>query len=70
MKIPAIKFKLPAMTVRNRLRGVLGLLGVMLIAGAAIGLGAMHLQNEGMRSMYDDELVPTEIISRINTPDL
>jgi len=43
MKIPAIKFKLPAMTVRNRLRGVLGLLGLMLIGGAAVGLGAMHL---------------------------
>jgi methyl-accepting chemotaxis protein-1 (serine sensor receptor) len=70
MKIPAIKFKLPAMTVRNRLRGVLGLLGLMLLAGAAIGLGAMQLQNEGMRKMYDEELVPTEIISRINTRSL
>ena len=70
MKIPTIKFKLPAMTVRNRLRGVLGLLGLMLIAGAAVGLGAMHLQNEGMRQMYDNELVPAEIISRINTRSL
>ncbi|MBT2115957.1 MCP four helix bundle domain-containing protein [Dyella sp. LX-66] len=70
MKIPAIKFKLPAMTVRNRLRGVLGLLGLMLIGGAAVGLGAMHLQNEGMRQMYDDEMAPTELVSRINTRSL
>ena len=70
MKIPAIKFKLPAMTVRNRLRGVLGLLGLMLIAGAAVGLGSMHLQNEGMRQMYDNELAPAEVISRINTRSL
>ena len=70
MKIPAIKFKLPAMTVRNRLRGVLGLLGLMLIAGAAVGLGSMHLQNEGMRQMFDEELVPAEIVSRINTRSL
>ncbi|SFR85871.1 methyl-accepting chemotaxis protein-1, serine sensor receptor [Dyella sp. OK004] len=70
MKMPAIKLKLPALTVRNRLRGVLGLLGLMLIGGAAIGLGAMHLQNEGMRKMYDEEMVPTELVSRITQRSL
>ncbi|TBR37229.1 MULTISPECIES: methyl-accepting chemotaxis protein [Dyella] len=70
MKIPSIKFKLPAMTVRNRLRGVLAMLGIMLVGGAAIGLGSMHLQNEGMRQMYDNELVPTEMVSRISTRSL
>ncbi|WP_266172191.1 methyl-accepting chemotaxis protein [Dyella subtropica] len=70
MKMPAIKLKLPALNVRNRLRGVLGLLGLMLIGGAAIGLGAMQLQNEGMRKMYEEEMVPTELISHINTRSL
>jgi methyl-accepting chemotaxis protein len=64
------KFKVPALTVRGRLYGVLGLLTLMLLGGAAVGLGAMHFQNEGMRQIYEEELSPTETLSRINTDSL
>ena len=61
------KFKMPALTVRGRLYGVLGLLGVMLIGGAAVGLGAMYFQNEGLRKVYEEELVPSEMLSQVST---
>jgi hypothetical protein len=64
------KFKVPALTVRGRLYGVLGLLTLMLLGGAAVGLGAMHFQNEGMRQIYEEELAPSETLSRINTDSL
>ncbi|UPG84706.1 methyl-accepting chemotaxis protein [Luteibacter aegosomatis] len=63
-------FKIPALTVRGRLYGVLGLLTLMLFGGAAVGLGAMHFQNEGMRQIYEEELVPSELLSRVNTQSL
>ncbi|MET0273089.1 MAG: methyl-accepting chemotaxis protein, partial [Phenylobacterium sp.] len=61
------KFKIPALTVRGRLYGVLGLLALMLIGGAAVGLGAMYFQNEGMRQVYEEELVPSEMLSQVST---
>jgi methyl-accepting chemotaxis protein len=61
------KFKMPALTVRGRLYGVLGLLGLMLVGGAAVGLGAMYFQNEGMRQVYEEELVPSEMLSQVST---
>jgi methyl-accepting chemotaxis protein len=64
------KFKMPALTVRGRLYGVLGLLTLMLFGGAAVGLGAMHFQNEGMRQIYEEELVPAEMLTRINSNSL
>ena len=64
------KFKVPAMTVRGRLYGVLGLLTLMLLGGAAVGLGSMHYQNEGMRRIYEEELVPSEMLNRIATNSL
>jgi methyl-accepting chemotaxis protein len=64
------KFKVPALTVRGRLYGVLGLLTLMLLGGAAVGLGAMHFQNEGMRQIYEEELAPSETLSRLNTDSL
>jgi methyl-accepting chemotaxis protein-1 (serine sensor receptor) len=70
MKMSAIKLKMPSLTVRGRLIGVLAMLGLMLIGGAVIGLGSMSLQNEGMRKIYDEEIVPTELISQINTRSL
>jgi len=60
-----LKLTLPALTVRNRLRFVLGMLGLMLIGGAVIGLGSMAQQNAGMGTIYDDELVPTEHVLQI-----
>jgi methyl-accepting chemotaxis protein len=65
-----LKFKIPALSVRGRLYGVVGMLAVMLIAGAAIGLGALHFQNEGMRRIYEEEVVPTEMLARINQSSL
>ena len=64
------KFKIPALTVRGRLYGVVGMLSLMLIGGAAIGLGALHFQNEGMRRIYEEEVVPAEMLARINQMSL
>jgi methyl-accepting chemotaxis protein len=64
------KFKLPALSVRGRLYSVLGLLTVMLIGGAVIGLGSMQLQNEGLRQMYEDEMLPIQMITNINAREL
>ncbi|MET4676422.1 MULTISPECIES: methyl-accepting chemotaxis protein [unclassified Luteibacter] len=64
------KFKKPALTVRGRLYGVLGLLTIMLLGGAAVGLGAMHFQNEGMRKIYQEGLAPSEMLSHIATNSL
>jgi methyl-accepting chemotaxis protein-1 (serine sensor receptor) len=70
MKMPKFKFKIPALTVRGRLRLVLGMLMLMLVAGAVIGIGSMQLQNEGMRSMYQDELVTAQTVSRMRADSL
>ncbi|WEN14578.1 methyl-accepting chemotaxis protein [Rhodanobacter sp. AS-Z3] len=56
---------LPTLSVKVRLISVLGLLGVMLIVGAVIGLGAMKMQNDGTRKIYEDELVPANLVSII-----
>jgi methyl-accepting chemotaxis protein len=65
-----LKLKIPALTVRGRLYGVLGLLAVMLVGGAAVGLGAMYLQNEGMRQVYEEEVVPSSLLSQVSTQAL
>ena len=58
-------FKVPSLSVRMRLYGVMGLLAVMLIGGAVIGLGSMSLQNDGMKQIYEQEVVPAQLLSRI-----
>jgi methyl-accepting chemotaxis protein len=63
-------FKLPSLSVRGRLYAVVSLLSVMLIGGAVIGLGSMHLQNEGMRQIYEEEMIPIQLISNINSRSL
>ena len=70
MKMPKLKFKIPALTVRARLRVVLGMLMLMLVVGAVIGIGSMQLQNESMRSMYQDELVPGQTVQRMRSTSL
>lgn len=70
MKMPSFKFKIPALTVRGRLRLVLGMLVFMLIGGAVIGLGSMQLQNEGMRHMYDEAMVPSDLANTIRVRSL
>jgi methyl-accepting chemotaxis protein-1 (serine sensor receptor) len=62
--------KLPMLTVRARLIGVLGLLGVMLIVGAVIGLGAMQMQNEATRQIYEEQMVPANLVSSITQRSL
>ncbi|MFC4528027.1 MCP four helix bundle domain-containing protein [Dyella halodurans] len=62
--------KVPQLTVRGRLRLVFGLLGLMLIGGAVIGLGSMQLQNNGMGQIYDEEIVPTQIVSQLTAHQL
>ncbi|RDI97762.1 HAMP domain-containing protein [Dyella solisilvae] len=62
--------KAPELTVRNRMRLVFGLLGLMLIGGAIIGLGSLQLQNDGMGKIYDEEIVPTQIVSQLTAHQL
>src|SRR5579859_3835181 len=62
--------KAPELTVRNRMRVVLGLLGLMLIAGAVIGIGGMQQQNDGMGKIYEEEIVPTQLASQITAHQL
>ncbi|MDR3446527.1 MULTISPECIES: methyl-accepting chemotaxis protein [unclassified Dyella] len=62
--------KAPELNVRNRMRVVLGLLGLMLIAGAVIGIGGMQQQNDGMGKIYEEEIVPTQLASQITAHQL
>ena len=70
MKMPKLKFKIPALTVRGRLRLVMGMLMLMLVGGAVIGIGSMQLQNESMRDTYQNEMVPTQIVARLQQSSL
>ncbi len=70
MKMPNLKFKMPTLSVKARLIGVVGMLTVMLIGGAVIGIGAMHLQNEGTGRIYAEELVPADMIGSIRSRSL
>ncbi|HEU4669564.1 MAG TPA: methyl-accepting chemotaxis protein [Dyella sp.] len=70
MKLPKLAFKIPSLTLRWRLRLVLGLLMLMLVIGAMIGFGSMQLQNEGLRRVYQEEMVPSTLVSRINSKSL
>jgi methyl-accepting chemotaxis protein len=49
---------------------LVGLLCVMLIAGAVIGLGSMARQNAGTQSIYDNELVPTQLVATVRVDSL
>jgi methyl-accepting chemotaxis protein-1 (serine sensor receptor) len=68
--MPKLKFKIPSLTVRGRLRLVLGMLMLMLVGGAVIGIGSMQLQNEGMRQIYDEEIVPAQVVARLQQNSL
>jgi len=70
MKMPKLKFKIPALTVRGRLRLVLGMLMAMLVGGAVIGIGSMQMQNDGARAMYDNEMVPAQVIADLQQNSL
>nr|WP_329743477.1 methyl-accepting chemotaxis protein [Dyella sp. A6] len=63
--MPKFKLKISALTVRGRLRIVLGMLVLMLIAGAVVGLGSMQMQNNNMRQMYNDEIIPAQVTAQL-----
>jgi len=65
MKMLKLKFKITTLTVRGRLRIVLGMLVLMLIGGAVVGLGSMQMQNDNMRRMYSEEIVPAQMTSKL-----
>jgi methyl-accepting chemotaxis protein len=70
MKLRFPKFKLTSLTIRARLIMLVGLLCVMLIAGAVIGLFAMSRQNAGTQAIYENELVPSQYVDNIRTNSL
>jgi methyl-accepting chemotaxis protein len=70
MKMPTLKFKIPTLSVRARLIGVVGMLTVMLIGGAVIGFGAMQMQNEGAHRIYAEALEPADVVSSIRSRSL
>ncbi|MGN2254687.1 methyl-accepting chemotaxis protein [Frateuria sp. GZRe12] len=70
MKMPKFKFKIPSLTVRGRLRLVMGMLMLMLVGGAVIGIGSMQLQNESMRATYENEIVPAQIVAQLQQSSL
>jgi methyl-accepting chemotaxis protein len=57
--------RLTTLTVKARLIGVLGLLCVMLLVGAWIGLGGMARANESARQIYQEELIPLTSINQV-----
>src|SRR5690242_19485928 len=70
MKLPKLALKIPSLNIRWRLRIVLGMLMLMLLIGAAIGFGSMQQQNEGLRRVYQDEMLPASMVARINNKPL
>ncbi|MGN6705345.1 MAG: methyl-accepting chemotaxis protein [Rhodanobacter sp.] len=69
-KVLARFAKVPTLTVKARLVGVFALLGAMLVAGAAIGLGVMSWQNEGMRTSYEEAMVPASLMGQLRAKSL
>jgi len=57
--------RLTTLTVKARLIGVLGLLCVMLLVGAWIGLGGMARANESARQIYQEDLIPLTSINEV-----
>lgn len=70
MKMPKFKFKIPSLTVRGRLRLVIFMLMLMLVVGAVVGIGSMQLQNQGMGRMYQQEIVPAQVVSKLGQRSL
>lgn len=62
--------KLSALSVKARLVAMIGLMSIMLVVGAAVGLGVMSWQNEGMRKSYEDGMVPVQVMSELRNRSL
>ena len=68
MKIKNIAVRLTrliALSVKGRLIAVFALLGLMLIVGAVVNLGAMHTQNQATRQSYEQDMVSANLVSSI-----
>jgi methyl-accepting chemotaxis protein len=70
MKLRFPKLKLTSLTIRARLIMLVGLLGFMLLAGAAIGLYSMSQQNAGTERIYETELVPSGYLDIVRADSL
>ena len=70
MKLRFPTFKSKSLTVRARLIMLVGLLGVMLLAGAAIGLYSMSQQNAGTQRIYQSGMVPSQILDQVRSDSL
>ncbi len=62
--------KIPALSVRARLMVMMGALGALLVVGAAVGLGFMAHQNDATRLVYEDGLLPTQVVGDIRQKSL
>jgi len=69
-KFTARFVKFSALSLKARLIGTFALLAIMLVAGAAVGLGMMSWQNEGMRKSYEDGMVPVQLMSQLRSTSL
>lgn len=67
MKLSKFSVRMPQFTVAGRLRLVLGILVLMLLGGSIFADVAMNRQNEAMRQSYENEMVPSQLASRINS---
>jgi methyl-accepting chemotaxis protein len=70
MKSRIPKFKFMSLSIKARLIILVGLLGIMLLAGAAIGLYSMSQQNAGTQRIYEAELVPSQYLDSVRTESL
>ncbi|HTV85392.1 MAG TPA: methyl-accepting chemotaxis protein [Dyella sp.] len=70
MKLRFPKFKFKSLSIKARLVMLVGLLCVMLLAGAGIGLGSMSRQNDGTQAIYDNSLVPSQYVDAVRTDSL
>jgi methyl-accepting chemotaxis protein len=68
LRFPKLKFTSP--TIKARLILLVGLLGVMLLAGAAIGLYSMSQQNAGTQRVYENELLPSQELDVVRSDAL
>lgn len=53
------------MSIRARLSAVIAFLSIEVLLGAFIGIYSLSLSNEAMRSIYDEQLIPTGHLDRI-----
>ena len=71
MKQPMSIFaRLSNLSVKARLIGVLGLLGLMLVADTFVGLRTMSWQNDGMRRSYEQGMTPVQLMGELRSKSL